>query len=258
MCRRRRPGSSASARRSKRAPPPIRIDRLKGSVGALLPEVNAQTRTVRARIVLANPGGLLKPGMFATVSFGAPASGPLVLVPAEAVIETGKRSVAIVAAGEGRFLPVEVEVGRQSGDLVEIRKGIAVGQRVVVSGQFLIDSEASLKGALTRIAASGQEGSSMSAQAPDPHAGHKMPAGPAAAAVHKAEGVVRSIGDELIIKHGPIPSLGMGAMTMAYKAPKGGVPKDVKPGTNVRFEFVVTPQGEMQVTSIVPGGGGAK
>ena len=130
---------------------------LKGSVNALLPEVNAQTRTLRVRIVLANPGGVLKPGMFATVSFGAPATGAVVLVPAEAVIETGKRSVVIVAAGEGRFMPVDVDVGRQSGDLVEIRKGIAVGQRVVVSGQFLIDSEASLKGALTRIAASGQE-----------------------------------------------------------------------------------------------------
>jgi len=126
---------------------------LKGSVSALLPEVNAQTRTVRARIVLANPGGVLKPGMFATVTFGAPGAENTVLVPAEAVIETGKRSVVIVATGEGRFAPVEVGVGRQSGDMVEIRKGISVGQRVVVSGQFLIDSEASLKGALTRIGA---------------------------------------------------------------------------------------------------------
>ena len=80
----------------------------------------------------------------------------------------------------------------------------------------------------------------------------------AAAVVHKAEGVVRSIGAELVIKHGAIPSLGMGAMTMAYKAPANGVPKDVKAGTNVRFEFVVTPQGDMQLTSIAPGGGGAK
>jgi Cu(I)/Ag(I) efflux system membrane fusion protein len=103
--------------------------------------------------VLANPGGVLKPGMFATVTFGAPGAENTVLVPAEAVIETGKRSVVIVATGEGRFAPVEVGVGRQSGDMVEIRKGISVGQRVVVSGQFLIDSEASLKGALTRIGA---------------------------------------------------------------------------------------------------------
>ena len=232
---------------------------LKGSVSALLPEVNAQTRTVRVRIVLANPGGVLKPGMFATVTFGASATGNVVLVPAEAVIETGKRSVVIVSTGEGRFAPVDVDVGRQSGDVVEIRKGIAVGQRVVVSGQFLIDSEASLKGALTRIAASGQEGKLETAQAADPHAGHNPPATPATAvAVHKAEGVVRSVGDEVVIKHGAIPSLGMGAMTMAYKAPKGGLPKDVKAGTNVRFEFVVTPQGDMQLTSIVPGGGGAK
>ncbi len=91
----------------------------------------------------------------------------------------------------------------------------------------------------------------MTAQSADPHAGHAMPAAPATA-VHKAEGVVRSVGDEVLIKHGPIPSLGMGAMTMAYKAPKGGVPKNVQPGTNVKFEFVLTPQGDMQLTSIVP------
>ncbi len=231
---------------------------LKGSVNALLPELNAQTRTVRARIVVANPGGILKPGMFATVSFAAPATASTVLVPAEAVIQTGKRSVVIVDAGEGRFIPTEVEVGRQSGDLAEIRKGIDAGQRIVVSGQFLVDSEANLKGALTRIAATGPEGSLMTAQAADPHAGHRMPAAPGPAAVHKAEGVVRSLGDEIVIKHGPIPSIGMGAMTMAYKAPKGGVPKEVKPGTNVKFEFVVTAQGDMQLTSIAPGGGGGK
>ncbi len=70
--------------------------------------------------------------------------------------------------------------------------------------------------------------------------------------MHKAEGVVRSVGDEVLIKHGAIPSAGMGAMTMAYKAPKGGVPKNIKAGTNVKFEFVLTPQGDMQLTSIVP------
>ncbi len=83
----------------------------KGSVNALLPEVNAATRTVRARIVLANPGGALKPGMFTTVAFGGAAAKPGVVVPAEAVIRTGKRNVVIVDAGQGRFAPVEVEVG---------------------------------------------------------------------------------------------------------------------------------------------------
>lgn len=229
----------------------------KGSVNALLPELNAQTRTIRARIVLANPGGVLKPGMFATVSFGSGHMGRSVLVPAEAVIQTGKRSVVIVDGGAGRFAPVDVETGRQSGDLMEIRKGLEVGQRVVVSGQFLVDSEANLKGALTRIAATGTDAQQGTVQKADPHAGHAMPAAPAPA-VHKAEGVVRSVGDEVLIKHGAIPTAGMGAMTMAFKAPKGGMPKAVVEGTSVKFEFVLTPQGDMQLTSIVPGGGAAK
>jgi Cu(I)/Ag(I) efflux system membrane fusion protein len=130
----------------------------KGSINALLPEVNAQTRTVRARIQLANPGGALKPGMFATVGFGGAPSKPLVLVPSEAVISTGRRTVVIVDDGQGHFTPVVVEVGREAGDVTEIRSGLAAGQRIVVSGQFLVDSEASLKAALARISAAGSEG----------------------------------------------------------------------------------------------------
>jgi len=224
-----------------------------GTVNTLLPEVNAQTRTIRARIVVPNPGAALKPGMFATVAFGGAHAAPTVLVPSEAVINTGKRNVVIVDAGSGRFTPVEVAVGRESGEATEIRSGLAAGQRVVVSGQFLVDSEASLKGALTRIAASGDT----AAAGADPHAGAGAGTGAGSAAavatppVHKAEGVVRSVGDEVLIKHGAIPSAGMGAMTMAFKAPKGGVPADVAPGTNVKFGFVFTREGDMQLTSIV-------
>jgi len=130
----------------------------KGSINALLPEVNAQTRTVRARIQLANPGGALKPGMFATVGFGGAPSKSLVLVPSEAVISTGRRTVVIVDDGQGHFTPVVVEVGREAGDVTEIRSGLAAGQRIVVSGQFLVDSEASLKAALARISATVTEG----------------------------------------------------------------------------------------------------
>lgn len=227
-----------------------------GSINALLPEVNAQSRTVRARIVLANTGGALKPGMFATVTFIGRSVGRSVLVPAEAVIETGKRSVVIVDAGAGKFTPVDVEIGRPSGDMVEIRKGLELGQRVVVSGQFLVDSEANLKGALTRIAATGTEAPQGAAPKGDPHAGHAMPEASATASptVHKAEGVVRSVGVEVLIRHGAIPTAGMGAMTMAFMAPKGGVPKYIKEGTRVKFEFTLTPKGDMQLTSIVPAG----
>ena len=69
---------------------------------------------------------------------------------------------------------------------------------------------------------------------------------------HEAEGVVRAVGDEVLIKHGAIPGAGMGAMTMAFKAPAAGVPAAVKEGTSVRFRFVITPKGDFALTEIVP------
>ncbi len=216
----------------------------KGTVQALLPDVNVATRTVRARIVLSNPGGRLKPGMFANVAFAGDKAKASVLVPSEAVISTGTRSVVIVDAGNGKFAPVDVDVGRESGDLTEIRRGIKAGDRVVASGQFLIDSEASLRGVLGHMNAP-------EAAAVDPHAGHGTPA--AGVVRHSAVGVVRDISaGELMIQHEPIPSAGMGAMTMAYQAPAAGVPKEVKEGTKVEFEFMLTPKGEYQLTAIVP------
>ena len=116
----------------------------KGTVATLLPDVSANTRTIKARVVLANPGAQLKPGMFATLDFGVTAK-PALAVPSEAVIYTGKRKVVIVAEEGGKFRPVEVETGRDSGDMTEIRAGLKAGEKVVTSGQFLIDSEASLK-----------------------------------------------------------------------------------------------------------------
>jgi Cu(I)/Ag(I) efflux system membrane fusion protein len=125
---------------------------LKGSVSAILPEVNAATRTIKVRVELANPGGRLVPGMFATVNFAPVASREVLLVPSEAVIQTGKRSVVLVALGEGKFAPVDVEVGLDSSGQTEIRKGLSAGQKVVVSGQFLVDSEANLRAATSRMA----------------------------------------------------------------------------------------------------------
>jgi membrane fusion protein, copper/silver efflux system len=123
----------------------------KGKVNAILPEVNPATRTVKARIELANAQGRLAPGMFVTVKFAPAASRDVLLVPSEAVIQTGKRSVVIVAQGDGKFTPANVEIGLDSNGQTEIRKGLTVGQKVVVSGQFLVDSEASLRGTVTRM-----------------------------------------------------------------------------------------------------------
>jgi Cu(I)/Ag(I) efflux system membrane fusion protein len=231
----------------------------KGAVGTLLPEVNAQTRTVRARIAVTNPGAALKPGMFANVAFSGPVTAKAVLVPSEAVIQTGARSVVIVASGEGKFAPVDVEIGRESGDVTEIRKGLAAGQRVVVSSQFLIDSEASLKGVLTRMnsgeaAADAAPGNAAGAPAASGKPGSRSAA--AGAERHKGVGTVRAIsGAEILLQHEAIPSVGMGAMTMAYKAPATGVPKELKNGMRVDFEFVVTPAGDFQLTAISPATG---
>jgi Cu(I)/Ag(I) efflux system membrane fusion protein len=124
---------------------------LGGRVQSLLPEVNAQTRTLKARIELPNAGGKLVPGTFVQLEFAGAAQAPMVTVPTEAVIHTGRRAVVMLAEEGGRFRPVDVEIGSESGGRTEIRRGLSAGQRVVLSGQFLIDSEASLKGLQDRL-----------------------------------------------------------------------------------------------------------
>jgi len=124
----------------------------KGRVSAILPEVNATTRTIRARIELANPRLALVPGMFATVHFLPTHAAPeVLLVPSEAVIQTGTRNVVMVMHGAGQFSAADIETGAQAHGQTEVRKGLQAGQKVVVSGQFLIDSEASLKGSTARM-----------------------------------------------------------------------------------------------------------
>ena len=87
--------------------------------------------------------------MVATVSFGGPAR-PALLVPSEALIRTGKRTLVMVALDKGRYRPAEVQIGREAGDDTEILAGLSEGEKVIASGQFLIDSEASLSGVTAR------------------------------------------------------------------------------------------------------------
>lgn len=124
-----------------------------GTVEYVYPRLDTQTRTVRARIAFDNAEGLLRPGMFAQVTlFGGP-RGNTLMVPTEAVIRTGERDVVILAQGEGHFSPAMVKVGDDRSGQTEILGGLAEGETIVVSGQFLIDSEASLQGALARMVA---------------------------------------------------------------------------------------------------------
>lgn len=116
-----------------------------GRVVAILPTAQAESRTLTVRIELPNRSGRLRPGMFATVHLSGEGGSGL-LVPSEAVIRTGKRDLVMVAGAGGRYRPVEVRLGREGGGKTEILAGLAEGQKVVASGQFLLDSEASLGG----------------------------------------------------------------------------------------------------------------
>jgi membrane fusion protein, copper/silver efflux system len=130
----------------------------KGRIAAVLPEARLETRTLRVRIELPNPGGRLKAGMAALALLSGPVQ-PALVVPSEAVIRTGQRTLVFVA-GEtpGRYTPVAVELGREVGGRLVVLQGLVAGQQVVASGQFLIDSEASLAGVVARSSAAPASG----------------------------------------------------------------------------------------------------
>lgn len=117
-----------------------------GKVSAILPETNADTRTVRVRVELPNPDQRLRPGLTAHVTLNQRSADSVLSVPSEAVIRTGRRSLVMLAEDAGHYRPVEVQTGQESAGKTEIIKGLEEGQKVVTSGQFLLDSEASLKG----------------------------------------------------------------------------------------------------------------
>lgn len=118
----------------------------RGKVDFILPQVDMNTRTDKVRLVFPNPRLLLKPGMFVNVQLKAPA-GNGVTVPASSVFHSGTRNLVFVNKGEGNFEPREVELGSRMGDDVVILKGVKPAESVVISANFLIDSEAQLQAA---------------------------------------------------------------------------------------------------------------
>ena len=136
-----------------------------GRVTALLPEANRDTRTLRVRMEFPNPGMRLKPGMFAQVHIAGSRQEAL-MVPSEAVIRTGKRALVFVAEQSGRFVPVPVEIGEETDGKLVVLGGLKAGQQIAASGQFLIDSEASLRGLTERMGAAAGSATPPSASAP--------------------------------------------------------------------------------------------
>lgn len=140
-------------------------ERFTGRLTALLPELVGDSRTVTGRIEMANRGGRLRPGMFGQITFGGGGT-PALLVPTEAVIRTGERDIVMLALPEGRFQPAEVRIGREAGGQTEILAGLREGERIIASGQFLIDSEASLSGVVARPIGGATGAGAMSAAPP--------------------------------------------------------------------------------------------
>ena len=128
-----------------------------GRVQSLLPQVDDLTRAATARIVLPNADGYLRPGMFVDVRFAAQLADSAVLVPDLAVLRSGEHNTVFVAHADGSFEPREVELGaRSEGNFYEVRAGLNAGERVVTSGQFLLDSESQLREAIQKMLKSGE------------------------------------------------------------------------------------------------------
>ena len=122
-----------------------------GKVDEIYPEIQAETRTAKIRIELPNPDGAMIAHMYADVEIAGGALALVVTVPDSAVIDSGDRQVVIVDLGEGRFEPRDVQIGQRGAGMVEIRQGVAQGETVVVSANFLIDAESNLKAALSGL-----------------------------------------------------------------------------------------------------------
>jgi Cu(I)/Ag(I) efflux system membrane fusion protein len=203
-----------------------------GRVTTILPQSDAASHTLTARIDLPNPGGRLKPGMFASAQFGG-MNQPALVVPSEAVIRTGTRSLVMIAQPGGRYAPAEVKIGREGDGKTEILAGLSEGEKVVASGQFLIDSEASLSGIQARPVAS--------QPTPAPKANPSLAKAPA---LYESVGRVEQISPASVtLSHQPVPAIGWPAMTMTFKLADPALAQGVKVGDRVAFGFDQPPAG---------------
>ncbi|RRV10967.1 efflux RND transporter periplasmic adaptor subunit [Stutzerimonas xanthomarina] len=201
---------------------------IEGEITAVLPEANAASRTLRVRVELPNPDGLLRPGLTAQASLAGGDDASVLLIPGEAVIRTGRRSLVMLAEPGGRYRPVEVETGRENGSQTVVLRGLEEGQQVVASGQFLLDSEASLRGIVAPPAAS------------DVQHDHAQPA----PTLHESEGRVMALADARVkIAHGPFHTLGMPSMTMAFAVADAALLQDIEVEDRVRFAVRETDAG---------------
>jgi DNA-directed RNA polymerase subunit RPC12/RpoP len=130
----------------------IRDIQLEGKVDFIYPYLDQKSRANNVRLVFDNPGKILKPEMYATVRIFNQAAEQAIAIPAEAVIHSGKRKIVFVAKGDGKFEPREVKIGTETDDgYVEVVSGLFLDEKIVVSGQFLLDSESQTREAIAKM-----------------------------------------------------------------------------------------------------------
>jgi len=225
-----------------------------GKIDFIYPTLDSATRTVQVRVELANPDGLLKPAMFANVQLAALQSGKVLTVPVSAVIDSGKRQIVLVQLAEGHFEPRTVKLGNRSENYVEVLEGVAEGEQVVTSANFLIDSESNLKAALNGFGnASGVAATNGKVEIRPAKPGQGAPGQvKSAAAGHQAQGTLNAINDDgsVSITHDAIPSLGWPGMSMDFRLANSSLAQGIKPGSAISFELVERKPGEYVITRL--------
>jgi Cu(I)/Ag(I) efflux system membrane fusion protein len=210
-------------------------ERFDAHVLAVLPDLDAATRTLPVRVEIENRGERLVPGMFVSLEFAAANAAPQLVIPSEAVIATGSRSVVVISRGDAGFDVREVKTGAESDGKTVILSGLDEGDQIVLSGQFLIDSEASLRSTVSRLAtAAGNE---------DAPAQEKSS--------HTAEGKIVAITPTSVtISHGPVPALKWGAMTMGFALRDSAQTTGLAVGDSVTFEFQASADAGFEVVRL--------
>lgn len=209
----------------------------KGKVDYVYPELDPVTRTLRVRLRFDNPEEFLKPNMYADVSILGIETESVIHIPRDALIMDGKEPRVILALGEGRFKPKVVTPGIESGDQVEIIDGLSEDDVVVISAQFLIDSEASLDASFLRME-------------PMPVAGKKQEQ------VHPhGEGVVNTINTKtrsINLSHGPVKLLNWPAMTMDFAVSEDINLDAIQTKSHIKFDLSRDKEGNYVITGITP------
>ncbi|MFZ5609580.1 MAG: efflux RND transporter periplasmic adaptor subunit [Pseudomonadota bacterium] len=214
-----------------------------GKVDYVYPTIDPQSRTLRVRLKFDNPGIVLKPNMYAQIAIKAEPRENTLSIPREALIRSGTSNRVVLALGEGRFRPAKVTVGIESGNRVELLSGVKEGEIVVTSGQFLLDSEASLDESFLRM--------EVTESAAPETAGHEAhAAAPATASGMATLNAVKAQEGKVDLSHGPIEAFDLPAMTMDFPVAPGVDLSALKPGGHVNFTLSRAADGSLLVTAI--------